>query len=805
VALTDRTDEFSVLSGLLEGAQAGNSAALVLRGGPGIGKTALLEAVSGSADAHAMTTVHVAGIESEAPLGYAALHRLIRFFPGAVDRLPTPQRDALRTTFGLAFGPPPDRFLIGLSVLTLLADAAADGPLLAVIDDAQWLDPESGIALGFAARRLQAERVVMLFAARETEGGSPWLSALPELMIGPLDDRDATKLLSEVTSGLLGPAARARLLGECRGNPLALVEVARELTPEQLTGAAVLPDPLPAADSLRQLFARRLRQLTLGARLLLAVAAAEPTASGPLVRSVAQRLGAAAEADGELDRLVSFSDRVRFSRPLVRSAAYYSTPISERRRIHGALAEAMDSPQNSDRVTWHLAMSTTGPDEAIASRLEQVARRMRDRGGYAANSALLRRAAALSADEHSRTDRLLAAADAALTAGHPERARSMLAEARHRPVDERQAALALRLSGEALFATGATDDAARELLAAAKVLMPLDPSLARQTLLAALLAANFASAGAFEDVRSFAATIAPADPPPDDPPRVADLFLLGFLRRLAGDAELAARLLRNALTQLERSERADELRAATAYAARLDAGTGELTTSEIAAFITSQVLITVRQDDGLDIGAVVRRWDENPDFTKFGVGYLVYELLNYIVDSQLEAIQNLEDRMEKLEDRMFDGVPRVLQVGRRVSQLRKSLVLLRRIVVPMSEVVAGLMRHDLRFVGNDLVPYYQDVYDQVLRATERTDSLRDLVSTILETNLTIQGNRMNVITKKVTGWAAIIAVPTFITGFFGMNVPYPGFGDKAGLSASIAVIALAELVLYLIFKRKDWL
>lgn len=562
MALIDRTDEFSLLSGLLEGAQAGNSAAMVLRGGPGIGKTALLEAVSGSVDAHGMTAVRVAGIESEAPLGYAALHRLIRFFPGAVDRLPTPQRDALRTAFGLAFGPPPDRFLIGLSVLTLLADAAADGPLLAVIDDAQWLDPESGIALGFAARRLQAERVVMLFAARETEDGAPWLSALPELMIGPLADRDATELLSAVTSGLLGPAARARLLGECRGNPLALVEVARELTPEQLTGAAVLPEPLPAADSLRQLFARRLRQLTPGARLLLAVAAAEPTASGPLARSVAQRLGAAAEADGELDRLVSFGDRVRFSHPLVRSAAYYSTPISERRRIHGALAEAMDSPQNSDRVTWHLAMSTTGPDEAIASRLEQVARRMRDRGGYAANSALLRRAAALSADEHSRTDRLLAAADAALTAGHPERARSMLEEARQRPVDERQAALALRLSGEALFATGATDDAARELLAAAKVLMPLDPSLARQTLLAALLAANFASAGAFEDVRSFAATIAPTDLPPDDPPSVADLFLLGFLRRLAGDAELAARLLRNALTQLERSERADELRAA---------------------------------------------------------------------------------------------------------------------------------------------------------------------------------------------------------------------------------------------------
>jgi DNA-binding CsgD family transcriptional regulator len=355
-----------------------------------------------------MTTATVAGIESEAPLGYAALDRLIRFFPGAVDRLPAPQRDALRTALGLDFGPLPDRFLIGLGVLTLLADAAADGPLLVVIDDGQWLDPESCTVLGFAARRLQAERVVMLFAARETEDGPPLSSALPELAIDPLDDRAATELLAEITGGLLGPDIRARLLGECRGNPLALVEVARELTPEQLTGAAVLPDPLPAVGSLSELFARRLRQLAPGARLLLAVAAAEPTVSKPLAWDVVQRLGAAAEADDELGRLVSFGADVRFSHPLVRSAAYYSRPLAERRRIHGALAEVMDSPPNSDRAAWHLAMATTGPDEAVASRLEQAARRMRDRGGYAANSALLQRAAALSVDEHVGTGRLLA-------------------------------------------------------------------------------------------------------------------------------------------------------------------------------------------------------------------------------------------------------------------------------------------------------------------------------------------------------------------------------------------------------------
>ena len=243
----------------------------------------------------------------------------------------------------------------------------------------------------------------------------------------------------------------------------------------------------------------------------------------------------------------------------------------------------------------------------------------------------------------------------------------------------------------------------------------------------------------------------------------------------------------------------------TAYAARLDAGTGELATSELAAFITSQALITVRKDDGLDIGAVVQRWDQNPGLAGFGVGYLLYGLLDYIVNGQFEAVQSLDDCMEELEDRLFDNVPRGLEVQRRSFQLRKSLVLLRRIVIPMSEIVSELMRRDLHIAGDDLMPYYQDVYDHVLRATEWTDSLRDLVTSILETNLTIQGNRLNVTTKKVTGWAAIIAVPTLITGYFGMNVPYPGFGEKAGFAASVVAIVLTGLVLYLIFKRKDWL
>jgi magnesium transporter len=242
-----------------------------------------------------------------------------------------------------------------------------------------------------------------------------------------------------------------------------------------------------------------------------------------------------------------------------------------------------------------------------------------------------------------------------------------------------------------------------------------------------------------------------------------------------------------------------------AYGARLDAGTGELATSELAAFITSQALITVRKDDGLDIGAVVQRWDQSPDLARSGVGYLLHGLVDYIVDSHFDTVQSLDDCIEDIEDRLFDDVPHNMEVQRRSFQLRKSLVLLRRVVLPMREVVNTVMRRDLHIAGDDLMPYYQDVYDHVLRAAEWTESLRDLVTSILETNVTIQGNRLNVITKKVTGWAAIIAIPTLITGYFGMNVPYPGFSDKAGFTASIVTMIVAALALYLVFKRKDWL
>jgi magnesium transporter len=244
----------------------------------------------------------------------------------------------------------------------------------------------------------------------------------------------------------------------------------------------------------------------------------------------------------------------------------------------------------------------------------------------------------------------------------------------------------------------------------------------------------------------------------------------------------------------------------TAYSVRLNQKTGRLGTSELSAFIMQRALITIRKDESFDIGAVVRYWDGSPDLAKEGVGYLLHGLLDNIVDGYFSAVQSLDDQIEDIEDQLFSDNPREQgMVQRRSFELRKSLVLLRRVVLPMREVVNAVMRRDLGIMTDALQPYYQDVYDHVLRATEWTESLRDLVTTILETNLTVQANRMNVISKKVTSWAAIIAVPTFVTGFYGMNVPYAGFGRAWGVAVAVVLMVVTSTTLYFVFKAKDWL
>jgi magnesium transporter len=242
-----------------------------------------------------------------------------------------------------------------------------------------------------------------------------------------------------------------------------------------------------------------------------------------------------------------------------------------------------------------------------------------------------------------------------------------------------------------------------------------------------------------------------------------------------------------------------------AYAVRLDVRSGELTTAEVAAFVTPRALVTVRRDEGFPIDELTTRLDENSELTRYGVGAMLHGLLDFLVDGHFDAVQSLDEEIERLEDTLFDDRPRAADVQRRSFELRKSLVRLRRVVLPMREVVNTLMRRDLDVIHEEMGPYYQDLYDHVLRATEWTESLRDLVATIVETHLTIQGNRLNVITKKVTSWAAIIAVPTAITGYYGQNVPYPGFGKHSGFVASSILIVLLSGLLYLTFKRKDWL
>lgn len=279
------------------------------------------------------------------------------------------------------------------------------------------------------------------------------------------------------------------------------------------------------------------------------------------------------------------------------------------------------------------------------------------------------------------------------------------------------------------------------------------------------------------------------------------------LRLLAQELDLHALAVEDAVHagQRPKVDRYPEHSFLSAYSVRFDPGSGELDTGEIAAFITPRALVTVRQHDHFDMAAVTARWDTSPDLARSGIAFLLHGLLDYLVDGHFEAVQALDEQIDDLEELLFGAAGDPMSLQRRSFELRKTLVLLRRLVLPMREVVNTLMRRDLHVVDEAMGPYFQDLYDHVLRVTEWTESLRDLITTILETNLTVQSNRLNIITKKVTGWAAIIAVPTAITGFYGQNVPFPGFASHNGFIASTAIIAVGSILLYVLFRRKDWL
>ena len=396
--LLDRGRERDVLDQLVADVRAGQSRVLVLRGEAGIGKTALLEYLSAAAEG--CRIARAAGVESEMELAFAGLHALCAPMLGRLGLLPVPQRDALNTAFGMSAGPPPDRFLVGLAVLSLLADAAEEQPLVCIVDDAQWLDRVSVQTLAFVARRLLAERVGLVFALRES-GGEHGLEGLPELVIDGLAAADARRLLDAAIPGPLDPRVRDRILGEAGGNPLALLELPRGGKP--LAGGFGLPVEMPLTSRIEQSFVRQLTPLPAQTRRLLLLAAAEPVGDVPLLWRAAERLGIGREAAGaaEAAALIEIGARVRFRHPLVRSAAYRAAPAPERREVHRALADATDGRLDPDRRAWHRARAADGPDEAVAGELERSADRAQARGGLSAAAAFLQRAAELTPDPAS--------------------------------------------------------------------------------------------------------------------------------------------------------------------------------------------------------------------------------------------------------------------------------------------------------------------------------------------------------------------------------------------------------------------
>jgi DNA-binding CsgD family transcriptional regulator len=543
LALLDRQRERAVLDGILEDLRSGRGRALVVRGEAGVGKSALLGYVARAAAD--MRVARAVGAESEMELAFAGLHLLCAPLLDRLERLPGPQRGALGIAFGLQEGGAPDRFLVGLAVLTLLAEAAGDRPLLCVVDDAQWLDAASAQVLAFAARRLLAEPVGLIFAVREPGGQ---FRGLADLEVQGLPDQDARTLLRSVVRFRLDEPVQDRILAETNGNPLALLELPRGLDPAQLAGGFGLVAVQTVPSRIEQGFRRRLEALPADTRSLMLVAAAEPTGDPVLVWRAAGRLGipaSAAEA-AQTDGLLRTATRVRFRHPLVRSAVYSAASLPERRAAHQALAEATDRDRDPDRRAWHLAAAAPGPDEEVVTELERSAGRARARGGMAAAAAFLRRAAELTGKPAPRSERALAAAQASLQAGAFDAATELLALAAAGPLDELQQARTALLRGQIAFASSAGSDAPALLVKAAKQLEPLDAVLARQTYLdawyAALYAGRFAGAGDLQEVSRAARSA----PPSAGAPRPPELLLDALAVLVTEGRAQAGPLLRRA-------------------------------------------------------------------------------------------------------------------------------------------------------------------------------------------------------------------------------------------------------------------
>jgi DNA-binding CsgD family transcriptional regulator len=545
-ALVDRRDERRTLTTLVADVLGGVSRTIVLRGEAGVGKSALLGYLSDRVTD--WRVVRAVGVESEMDLAYSGLHQICGGMVDRFDRLPTPQCQALRTVFGLSAGPAPDRFLVGLATLTLLAEAAEEQPLLCIVDDAQWLDRASAQVFGFAARRLLAERVALVCAARRGVGDQV-LGGLPELSVERLADGDARTLLLASLHSPVDAAVFDQIVAESRGNPLALVELPRAWSVAGLAGGFGFPDGQPVTGKIEQSYLTRARRLPRDCRMLVLAAAAEPLGSRLLLDRAAGLLGIdPAAADPAVEAgLLQLRSRVEFAHPLVRSVVYRDAPADDRRRVHHVLALATDGDTDPDRRAWHRARATAGPDERIAAELEESAGRAQARGGLAAAAAFLRTSAALTQDPARRAERALAGAEASLRAGAFDATLELLTDAEAGPVDDLRRARIDLVRGQVAFASGLGSDAPPLLLTAARGLGRLGAvDAARETYLTAWASAVFAGGGAGADTLPEICRAVAALPPPTGAARPIDLLLDGLValhtdgRAVAGPVLLEA-------------------------------------------------------------------------------------------------------------------------------------------------------------------------------------------------------------------------------------------------------------------------
>jgi DNA-binding CsgD family transcriptional regulator len=547
--LFGREREVAVLERLLNTVREGHGAVVMVDGEAGVGKTALLQYASGAAQD--FRVVRTAGVEGEMELDYAALQQLCSPLLEYGDRLPDPQRDALDVAFGRSAGQAPNPFFVGLAALGILSEAAVEQPLLCVVDDAQWLDGASTRALALIARRLLAERVALIFATRSVSNG---LARFPQLRVAALGRRDARALLESVLPARLDESVLERIVTETGGNPLALLELPRGLSPAQLAGGFGLTAALPLSAGIEESFKRRLERLPGDARRLLLLAAADPLGDPALLWRAAQELGVGETAANvaESAGLLTFNGAATFRHPLVRSAVYGSAEPSERREVHRALANATDPELDPDRRAWHRAQAASIPDEGAAEDLERSAAQAQARGGYAAAAAFLERAVELSREPSSRARRALAAAQAKFQAGGLDEARGLLATAESSTAaDPGVRGQVQRLRAEIAFTSRRGSDATPRLLAVAQELESVDPGLARATYLEALAAATFVGrlargVGAADVSR--AALAGPPMPPSAGP---SDLLLQGLAVRYTEGYTAGAPLLKEALSAFQ--------------------------------------------------------------------------------------------------------------------------------------------------------------------------------------------------------------------------------------------------------------